>query len=346
MKSNITMKDIANKLGVSSVTVSKALNDKEGVSDNLKLKIKKVAGEMGYRFNSAAKSIKDGLSYNIGVMIPQRFTGMNDSFYLRVYQEIAVQLDHYGYFGILNILSSDDEEELNFPRVYSESKVDGIIILGQISKKYIETVQNMDLPKLFLDFYDEHAMIDSIVTDNFYGAYELTNYLIQNGHRDIAYVGNVYSTSSIQDRFLGYYKSLLEHGLKFEDRLLLNDRDERGYYIDIELPDNLPTAFVCNCDQVAYNLCERLTEAGYRIPEDCSVVGFDNDIYATLNSPPLTTVEVDIEQMARTAVKAIMEKVSNPNRRNGRVLVQGKIIYRNSVRNLSNSPMTSSNKSR
>ncbi|WP_435924798.1 substrate-binding domain-containing protein [Paenibacillus sp. DYY-L-2] len=346
MKSNITMKDIANKLGVSSVTVSKALNDKEGVSDTLKLKIKKVAGEMGYRFNSAAKSIKDGLSYNIGVMIPQRFTGINDSFYLRVYQEIAVQLDHYGYFGILNILSSDDEEELNFPRVYSENKVDGIIILGQISKKYIETVQNMDLPKLFLDFYDEHAMIDSIVTDNFYGAYELTNYLIQNGHRDIAYVGNVYSTSSIQDRFLGYYKSLLEHGLKFEDRLLLNDRDERGYYIDIELPDNLPTAFVCNCDQVAYNLCERLTEAGYRIPEDCSVVGFDNDIYATLNSPPLTTVEVDIEQMARTAVKAIMDKVSNPNRRNGRVLVQGKIIYRNSVRNLSNNPVTSSNKSR
>lgn len=345
MKSNITMKDIANKLGVSSVTVSKALNDKEGVSENLKLKVKKVAVEMGYRFNSAAKSIKDGLSYNIGVMIPQRFTGLNDSFYLRVYQEIAVQLDHYGYFGILNILSSEDEEQLNFPRVYNENKVDGIIILGQISKKYIETVQNMDLPKLFLDFYDEHAMIDSIVTDNFYGAYELTNFLIQNGHREIAYVGNVYSTSSIQDRFLGYYKSLLEHGLQFEDRLLLNDRDERGYYIDIELPDNMPTAFVCNCDQVAYNLCERLTEAGYRIPDDCSVVGFDNDIYATLNSPPLTTVEVDIEQMARTAVKAIMDKVSNPHRRNGRVLVQGKIIYRDSVRNLSDPSVSSNNKS-
>ncbi|MBQ4897583.1 LacI family DNA-binding transcriptional regulator [Paenibacillus sp. Marseille-P2973] len=334
MKSNITMKDIANKLGVSSVTVSKALNDKEGVSDSLKVTIKKVAGEMGYRFNSAAKSIKDGLSYNIGVMIPQRFTGMNDSFYLRVYQEIAIHLDHYGYFGILNILSSEDEEQLNFPRVYSENKVDGIIILGQISKKYIETVQNMDLPKLFLDFYDEHAAIDSIVTDNFYGAYELTNYLIQSGHRDIAYVGNIYSTSSIQDRFLGYYKSLLEHGLAFEDRLLLNDRDERGYYIDIELPEKMPTAFVCNCDQVAYNLCEFLNDSGYKVPEDCSVVGFDNDLYATLTSPPLTTVEVDIEQMARTAVKSIMDKVSNPNRRNGRVLVQGKIIYRDSVRTL------------
>lgn len=338
MKRNITMKDIADKLGVSSVTVSKALNDKEGVSDSLKLKIKKVASEMGYRFNSAAKSIKDGLSYNIGVMIPQRFTGLRESFYLQVYQQIAIQLDHYGYFGILNILSSEDEEQLNFPRVYSENKVDGIIILGQVSKKYIETVQNMELPKLFLDFYDEHAAIDSIVTDNFYGAYEITNYLIRCGHREIAYVGNVYSTSSIQDRFLGYYKSLLEHGLKFNERYLINDRDEHGTYIDIELPEQMPTAFVCNCDQVAYLLGERLTSMGYRIPDDCSIVGFDNNVYATLANPPLTTVEVDIEQMARSAVKAIMDKVSNPHRRIGRMLVQGKIIYRDSVKNLNTEP--------
>ncbi|TYP76758.1 LacI family DNA-binding transcriptional regulator [Paenibacillus methanolicus] len=334
MKSNITMKDIADKLGVSSVTVSKALNDKEGVSESLKLQIKKIAGEMGYRYNSAAKSIKEGLSYNVGVMIPQRFTGMNSSFYLRVYQQISLHLDHYGYFGILNILSNEDEDQLNFPRVYSENKVDGIIILGQVSKEYIQTVQNMNMPKLFLDFYDEHAEVDSIIQDNFYGAYELTNYLIRLGHRDIAYVGNIYSTSSIQDRFLGYYKSLLEHGLAFQERLLLNDRDERGRYIDIQLPERMPTAFVCNCDQVAYNLYERLTEAGYSVPADCSVVGFDNDVYATLVSPHLTTVEVDIDQMARTAVKFMMEKLESPGRRNGRVLVQGKIVFRDSVKRL------------
>ncbi len=331
------MKDIANKLGVSSVTVSKALNDKEGVSDNLKIKIKKMASDMGYRFNSAAKSIKDGLSYNIGVMIPHRFTGINESFYLHVYQEIAMYLEHYGYFGILNILSSEDEEQLNFPRVYNENKVDGIIILGQVSKKYIKTVQNMDLPKLFLDFYDEHAEIDSIITDNFYGAYEITNYLIRNGHREIGYVGNLHSTSSIQDRFLGYYKSLLEHGLAYDERLLLNDRDEHGTYIDFQFPEKMPTAFVCNCDQVAYNLCEKLTQLGYSIPQDFSIVGFDNDIYATLTNPQLTTIEVDIQEMARTAVKSIMDKITNPHHRNGRVLVPGKIIYRDSVQPISES---------
>lgn len=328
------MKDIANKLGVSSVTVSKALSNKEGVSDDLKIKIKNLAEEMGYRYNTAAKSIKDGLSYNIGVLIPERFTGISHSFYMRVYQHISLHLEQYGYFGILNILSSDEEENLSYPRIYNEKKVDGIIILGQISKPYIETIQSMDLPKIFLDFYDEHSSIDSIVSDNFYGAYEITNYLIQNNHKRIAYVGNIYSTSSIQDRFLGYYKSLLEHGLVLDPNLILNDRDERGTYIDIVLPEETPTAFVCNCDQVAYNLYDRLNALGYRIPEDFSVVGFDNDIYATLTTPKLTTVEVDIEKMAQLALKTIMDKITNPDHTNGRVQVQGKIIYRDSVRTL------------
>lgn len=332
MKSNVTMKDIAEQLGISSVTVSKALNDKEGVSDDLKLKIKNLAMELGYRFNTAAKSMKDGQSYNIGVVIPERFTELAQSFYLRIYQHISKELEKCGYYSILHILTNEDEEQLALPRVYYEKKVDGFIILGQVSKSYIETIQSMNLPKLFLDFYDEHAEIDSIVTDNFYGAYELTNYLIKQGHRQIAYVGNLYSTSSIQDRFLGYYKSLLEHRIPLQDHWIINDRDEKGLLIDIELPEILATAYVCNCDRVAHELIRKLKSLGYSVPGDYSVVGFDNDVYATLSEPPLTTVEVNVTMMAQTAVNSIMEIISNPNRQMGRVLVQGQIIYRDSVR--------------
>lgn len=89
MSKKVTMKDIANKLGVSSVTISKALNDKEGVSEEMRCKIKAVAEEMGYRIHTAAKSMKDGLSYNVGVMIPERFTGLTQSFYLQVYQHAS-----------------------------------------------------------------------------------------------------------------------------------------------------------------------------------------------------------------------------------------------------------------
>ncbi|USB32357.1 substrate-binding domain-containing protein [Paenibacillus sp. YPG26] len=334
MKNNVTMRDIASKLGVSSVTVSKALGDKDGVSEELKAKIKQVAAEMNYRYNTAARSMKEGLSYNIGVIIPSRFVGLAQSFYLRVYQQISSLLDSYGYYGILNILTNEDEEQLIPPRIYSEKKVDGIIVLGQISKEYIEVIESMDLPKIFTDFYDEHSDIDSVITDNFYGSYEITNYLIHNGHNNIAYVGNLHSTSSIQDRFLGYYKSLLEHNIPLNNKYIINDRDERGRYIDFELPDPFPSAFVCNCDQVAYLLTEKLKSMGYNIPSDCSVVGFDNDIFATLTVPPLTTVEVDIEQMATTSVNSIMQKVNNPNKRFGRVLVQGKIVYRESVSSL------------
>jgi len=332
MKSNVTMRDIAEKLGVSSVTVSKALNDKEGVSEELKIKIKNLAEEMGYRYNTLAKSMKEGLSYNIGVVIPERFTGLSQSFYLKVYQSIAKVLENYGYYGILHILSTEDEEQLNLPRVYNEQKVDGLIFLGQISKEYIEIIKDIDSPKVFLDFYDEHADVDSVITDNFYGAYELTNYLVRNGHKKIAYVGNLYSTSSIQDRFLGYYKSLLEHNIRIREEFIINDRDERGKYIEIGLPDELPSAFVCNCDQVAHDVINKLKKCGYSVPGDCSVVGFDNDIYATITEPNLTTIEVDIDEMARTSVRFILEKIKNKNKKHGRYQVKGKIIYRDSVK--------------
>jgi LacI family transcriptional regulator len=164
--------------------------------------------------------------------------------------------------------------------------------------------------------------------------YEMTNYLIKKGHQEIAFVGNIYATSSIQDRFLGYYKSLLEHGIKLRDHYIMNDRDEQGRLIDIVLPENMPTAFVCNCDQVAYELINKLQKLGYQVPEDCSVVGFDNDIYAMLAEPKLTTVKVDMAEMAKTAVECIIEKVKNKSKRYGRVAIRGKIIYRDSVRSI------------
>ncbi len=334
MKNNVTMRDIADKIGVSSVTVSKALNDKEGVSEELKQKIKDLAEEMGYRFNTVAKSMKEGYSYNIGIVIPERFIGEDQSFYLKFYQYITKMLEDYNYYGILQMLTEEDEKNLNLPRIYYENKVDGFIILGQISTEYIDLLTENGIPKVFLDFYTDHSEIDSIITDNFYAVYELTNYLIKSGHKDIAFVGNIHSTSSIQDRFLGYYKSLLEHKLTLKNDFIISDRDERGSYIDLTIPESLPTAFVCNCDQVAFNLINKLQGLGVSVPEDCSVVGFDNDIYSTLSNPALTTVQVDIEEMAKVAVKFIIGKIKNIDKSYGRVLVKGKIVHRDSVKSL------------
>ncbi|MFA9396707.1 MAG: substrate-binding domain-containing protein [Clostridiaceae bacterium] len=332
MKENITMQDIADRLNVSKVTVSKALADKEGVSEELKEKIKKLSDEMGYRYNTAAKSIKNGCSYNIGVLVAHRFVSGTPSFYLSFYQAIAMELEKRGYYGILQVLQTEDEEQLNLPRVYYEKKVDGFIILGQINKEYIDLLKTIDIPAVFLDFYDEHDEFDSVVMDNFFSAYEITNYLFKLGHRNIAYVGDIYATSSIQDRFLGYYKSFLEHRMPLKEENIINDRDENGKFVKLDLPKNMPDAFVCNNDDVAYNLINTLKDKGYKVPEDISVVAFDNTIYATISNPQITCIEVNVEEMARRAVKHIINRINKKSFTNGRFFIKGKIIYRDSVK--------------
>lgn len=334
MSKKVTMKDIADRLGVSSVTVSKALNDKEGVSDELKQKIKKVAAEMGYRYNTLAKAMKEGLSYNIGIVVSERFVGEIESFYMNFFKKLAKSLEKYDYYAILNNLSREDEKNQILPRVYQENRVDGIIVMGQLNHDYIDQLEKIDIPIIFLDFYDKHSNIDTVTTDNFYGAYSITNYLIEKGHKDIAFVGNIYATSSITDRFLGYCKSLIENRIEIKKDYIIFDRDEKGQYIEFKLPEKLPTAFVCNCDQVAYNLIEFLNEKGYRVPDDCSIVGFDNDIYAQISRPQLTTLEVDIETMANTAVELIMERIHHNRDVTKRVQIPGRIIIRDSVKDL------------
>ncbi|UJF31380.1 LacI family DNA-binding transcriptional regulator [Paenibacillus hexagrammi] len=336
MSENVTMRDIAERLGVSSVTVSKAINDKEGVSEELRKKIKDLAAEMGYRFNTLAKSMKEGLFYNIGIIIPERFTGATQAFYMQFYQILNKVLEEYDYSGILHILSVEDEEELVLPRIYREKKVDGFIILGQLNIQYMDMFLDTGVSVVLLDFYNDQPEVDCVITDSFYGVYDLTNYLIKLGHRDIAFVGDIRATSSIQDRFLGYYKSMLEHDISFPEDYVIKDRDNKGKYIDLKMPAKMPTAFVCNCDQIAYHLVTTLQKQGYSVPEDCSVVGFDNDIFATLAQPNLTTVEVNMEEMSRSAASMMMRKIKDSSSSHGRVTVKGKIIYRDSVRDLRN----------
>ncbi|MBC8078705.1 MAG: LacI family DNA-binding transcriptional regulator [Gorillibacterium sp.] len=331
MRNNITMRDIADQLGVSSVTVSKALGDKEGVSEELKEKIKQTASEMGYRMNSVAKSMRAGFSYNLGVIMAERYTDYSQSFYHQFFEHISKASEEYKYSAILHILTTDDEDHLILPRVYHEQKVDGLVVLGQISGEYIEALDKVDVPVVFLDFYTDNPEMDCVITDNFYGMYELTNYLIHKGHRDIAFVGNLHSTSSIQDRFLGFYKSLLEHKIPLREASIINDRDDKGHSIDLQLPEVMPTAFACNCDRVAYNLINTLNKKGYQIPRDCSVVGFDNDLFSALTEPKLTTVEVNMAEMAKLAVKTTIKKMANKSLGHGRVSIKGKVIYRDSV---------------
>lgn len=335
IKKSVTMSDIAAELGVSTVTVSKALGDKDGVSEELRQRIKQKANEMGYRLNYSSKAAKDSFTYNISVVVAKHFIHDASAFYWVVYRYIVELLQKQSYYGILEVITEKDERSGEMPNSILDRKVDGVIVLGQFDKVYVDSLLSMQIPTVFLDFYSSRSDVETVLSDNFFGAYTITNYLIEAGHRRIGFLGNIVSTSSIQDRYLGYYKALLEHNIPLNEKLVINDRDAEGHTFPIvKLPDEMPTAFFCNCDEVAYAFINQLKSMGYKVPEDISIVGYDNHIYSTISTPRITTIDVNSYRMSNEAVEIIIKKIRDNNYRCGRTLVTGKLIERDSVRSM------------
>lgn len=322
---NVTMRDIGRKVGVSAVSVSKALAGRSGVSEAMRARIVAAAAEMGYvNPNTAPQSVR---SLDVGILIPDHFFGA-DSYYAMLYKTLVQALTDSGHFGMLELLSSEAEQRLLLPNILRSGRADALILLGQPSKAYLRMICEQSLPVVFMDFYDERAGVSAVVGDNSYGCYRLTSHLIRNGHRTIGFVGNRLATSSIMDRFLGYYRAMVMNGLTVHEEWLLKDRQDDGVMIPIELPEELPTAFVCNCDLVARRTVEALQARGLRVPEDVSVTGFD-DFPDKDVEPALTTFRMNVPEMAQMAVKLVSDRCAGQPG-SGRVVIGGQPVYRSS----------------
>lgn len=333
MAKTVKMQDIADRLGVSTMTVSKALAGKNGVSEETREKVKQLALEMGYITPGSEKDDAKK-SYNIGVLLSEYYTGQSMTFYWRLYQEICTKAVDKNCFVMIEILSVADETERKMPKLLQEKKIDGLIILGSVESEYLKNLeQKSDVPMVYMDFYDSSIHEDSVISNSFYGTYRLTNYLFEKGHRDIAFVGTVNANMSITDRYLGYQKSLLEHGGEPKKEWVIPDRGhDREGYDRIGLPANMPTAFVCNCDLVASKLIKELNEANYRVPEDVSVVGYDDYIFPGLCEVGITSYGVDMEHMACKGIKVLLKKIEGKIYHKSLHVIEGYLVERNSVR--------------
>lgn len=334
-KKKIRLSDIGQKLGVSTVTVSKALADKEGVGEDLRQQIKDLAAEMGYRGkkNSGLNNRSGKMTGNIGILIPNRFFSMNHSFYWYLFNFVSTELLNRSYYCIMELLSDDDEKNCTLPHMLQDKKVDGLIILGQVSNKYLDLIDENYNNFILLDFYTNRMKIDSVSNDDYYCSYMLTSYVISQGHKNLRFVGNFDATTSIRDRFMGFQKAMYENNLPVSIDEIIPDRDEAGREIDIPLPDkkDMPTAFICNNDETAAILMNKLIENGYSVPEDISITGFDN--FVARHTPPveLTTVYVRPEDMATVAADLIIKKITGIPYIKGRHLVSGNLLLRKSV---------------
>lgn len=329
MDKKVRMADIAQRLGISIVSVSKGLAGKDGVSEEMREKILRTAEEMGYVPPQGKKEERSS-SGNIGILVADRFMADN-AFYPGLYRQVMMRCSESGYSAIMEIVPAEAEAHCVMPAMVQGNKVDGIIFMGELRRNYLKTVIQSGLPYIFLDFYDEKLDADSVTSDNMAGGFRVTNALLQAGRRKIAYVGSIFSTSSIMDRYLGYTKALLHAGITPRPDWRLEDRDVEGKFISIPLPEDMPEAFVCNCDEVAYNLVEQLKQKGYRIPEDISVTGYDDHRFAQMCDPPLTTYRVNVEDMGRMAAAQLLRKIKGKRFTGGNTVVGGKLISRGSI---------------
>lgn len=325
----ITMQKIADHLGVSKVSVSKAINNQTGVSEELKEKILDVAHSLGYPVEKQRRKRK---SLKLAFIITKNFFIETDTFYSAIYYSIQQSCNKEKIALSLHIVGTTDETELNLPVNLSADLPDGIIIAGSMKRDYIEKLRAKGKPIVLVDFYYPLMQVDQVIVDNYNLSYEATNYLIKSGHKKIGFMGSLFINSSITDRFYGYLKALQEYNLEYNTKWHLPSLQEGQEHIsNLINPESIPTAFVCHCDRAAYFLSLSLNYHKLKIPEDVSIISFDNTELAVKNHPPLTSIDIDRDKLALMALTMIKNRIENPWVKEEKMILRGELIIRESV---------------
>ncbi len=329
MAKAVRMADIAQKLGISIVSVSKGLSGKDGVSEEMRAKILETAQQMGYiPPSSSAPKVEGG--ENIGIIVADRF--FNDStFYSKLYRELLTCSARQGFSVLMELVEPTAEFSCSLPSFLTSRKVDGVIFMGEISRHYLRAASATGVPYMLLDFYDYDMDACSVLSDNVDGGYTLCKHLLDTGRTKIGFVGSITATTSIMDRYLGYCKALLMAGIAPRREWRIEDRDEEGLYLPFALPEEMPEAFICSCDEVAYRLVEYLQSQGYRVPEDVAVAGYDDFRYSLMSRPQLTSYRVNIQSMAETVVSGLRRKMNGKRSVAPRAIIPGTFVRREST---------------
>lgn len=333
-----TLKSIAQSVGVSVATVSMVLNNKPcRVSQSTKDIIIKTAKDMHYSPNQAARSLKTQKSYTFGFLVPD----ISNTFY----SDLAKSVEEYSYqngyrlmLGNSNGLYKRDYEYL---KLFIERNVDAVIMIPSSTfvdaqaGKFFTLIRENNVPVIVIDHYMNSDVVYNINIDHVHGGYLAAKHLLSLGHRRIGLCTGPLELMIGQQRLQGYRQALDEFSCPFEDSLVYQDSFDitSGFQsVDYFLAQHV-TGICCSNDMMALGIYRKCARYGLSIPDDISVVGFDNIILAEVLNPPLTTAALPIEQMARTSVDiAIQLSRKEAPGQSRHHLFQPEMIIRNSTR--------------
>jgi DNA-binding LacI/PurR family transcriptional regulator len=314
---SVTIKDLARAAGVSHTTVSRALHDHPAISTETTAKVKDLAVSMGYIPNASARGLKTHRTRALGVIV----SNIDDPFWSEVMHGVDDVLHPNGYSFFVAATHRNKQREKEVVLMMLQRGVDGVILLApQFSSEQSHLLQTYGLPMAIVNNEGAGEYQYLIYNDNIYGIRLVTRHLIELGHQRIAYLGNLRGGLTNTERMKGFLDEMQSSGYPVDEGAIqmANESNPEGGYTGAQrllaLPQ-IPTAIVCYNDYMAVGVYQALAQAGYNIPQDISVTGFDDITIAAYMDPPLTTLhqlKYDLGVGAAKMMLEMLEQKYNP----------------------------------
>lgn len=332
-----TIKDVAKRANVSIATVSLVIHNHKRISDETRARVNKAIKDLNYHPSRSARGLVSRKTGNIAFIVTEDHFLRSEPFYTRIFLGTEFEARQNEYYILLTIIKSDFKKGDRLPRCVLERNVDGVIIAGKVPEDIIACLEKYDFPLAFVDYCPPAENYPVVLIDNFSGGMQAVQHLISLGHRHIGFVAGDIQHPSIRDRFQGYKIALENADINYNSTYSVTDENyparENGYHAAKKLlkaNKKITAIFSCN-DAMAIGVMQYLKEAGLRIPEDVSVIGFD-DVEAGLSlDPPLSTIGVPKIEMGSEVMRLMADILNDKVKSPKKVLVPIELIERKST---------------
>ncbi len=329
-----TLETIARNTGFSKSTISRVLNNKAYASRISKETVDIILNEAercGYTPNLIAKNLRINKSQTIGLLVPS----LANPYFAEIASVIVLESRKYGYTTIVaDTMENENMQNAAITNILTR-QVDGIIIVPCGSNPaYLEQTNKQCVPIILVDRYYENSPLPYVVTNNFHGGYMATSLLVRNGHKDIACIQGPPAAMTNRKRIAGYMSVLKENRL--EDRAIItgNEFSIQNGYLETKLllnNERRPTAIFALSNNIGLGAIKAIREARLRIPEDISLISFDNYLYLDFLEPPVTRIGQMVDEMGKMAVKLLNESIANHREIKSQIELSPEMIMRDSV---------------
>jgi DNA-binding LacI/PurR family transcriptional regulator len=334
------MQDIAKAAGVSPGTVSNALNNRKGVSKEKREKILEIAESLGYYKSGGSKEGKNTIRFII--YKKHGFVVTDTPFFSALIEGVERECRSSGYELLVSHIIHSEHSKDNIMGIIRQEEVAGILLLAtEMSEGDMEPFKGLSIPVVVVDSYFKKENFDFVLMNNSAGTYRAVSYLIEKGHRDIGILDSSIDINNFYYRRVGFSEALRDNNLDNNNnkcRFLLEPtlegsyRDMKALLLREEL--KLPTAFFALNDIIAFGAIRALTEKGFRVPEQISVIGFDDMPFCEISNPRLTTVKVFKQAIGKSAVKRLIQRINEDIDTCQKTELDTELVIRESVQKL------------